>query len=314
MKLFKGTLKKSKGYTLVELIVAISVFVILACGVAIGAYKWINYVTFQKQNSYAKSLYTVAQQQLTEYEANGTLAVFVDAIEKDGSDVILLADKNKATTEAYLGNKSSDDIWGNNQSLYKSNIYSVILTPDDYQAYLSHSGTPAKEAVYGLFERYLYDANILNASIAIEFSPEAAQVYSVFYTDTHGNTYSFNYSGDSSNKDIQKRDYNHLKKSMIGYYGVEELSRGFSAKVSKSAEIKDLKLTNSEVLDLSWTLSGELDALGNIPYTIEAYNNKNQLLFTLLFNEGKDSAYTGSIPLNATVKQKSTTNTVLCTL
>ena len=63
------------GYTLVELIVVICIVLILAGGAVFGVMTWIRWSQFKEQNEYAKTLFSAAQNHLTEYSENGQLGV-----------------------------------------------------------------------------------------------------------------------------------------------------------------------------------------------------------------------------------------------
>ena len=65
--------KNTLGFTMIELIVVICIILILA-GIAIfGISSWINWVHFKEQNENARTLYSVAQNQIGEYSAHGQL-------------------------------------------------------------------------------------------------------------------------------------------------------------------------------------------------------------------------------------------------
>lgn len=80
----KGGNKNQGGYTLVELIVVICIVLILAGGAVFGVMTWIRWSQFKEQNEYAKTLFSAAQNQLTEYSENGRLDKFRRVLASDG--------------------------------------------------------------------------------------------------------------------------------------------------------------------------------------------------------------------------------------
>lgn len=73
--------------------------------------------------------------------------------------------------------------------------------------------------------------------------------------------------------DIADRGIENRKKEMIGYYGVDTLSKSVSGKPEKPA-IRSLKLRNKDMLCVSWqTDAGDLDNWKNLTYDITLYSS-----------------------------------------
>ena len=64
---------KNDGFTLAELIVSLAILLILASLGIAGVLSYQDYADFKRQNSYAQTLFAVAQAQLTSYSVRGTL-------------------------------------------------------------------------------------------------------------------------------------------------------------------------------------------------------------------------------------------------
>lgn len=61
------------GFTLVEMIVTIVIISILATLTISGIITWQKWSDYRRQNEYAQTLFVAAQNQLTEYGANGQI-------------------------------------------------------------------------------------------------------------------------------------------------------------------------------------------------------------------------------------------------
>ena len=172
------------GFTLVELVVVIVILLILTGGIVIGVMKWINWSNFKRQNEYAQTIFVAAQNQLTEYSANGQLPSLQAALSDGGDayrntlDVTALKDSDGNSYQmSEVWPESSKDTTRPNASRYQGTICSLIGTSEDYQAYLE--GTAGEDAtlLYDLLSSYLYDVSILNATVCLEFTPEDGQVF-----------------------------------------------------------------------------------------------------------------------------------------
>ena len=337
----------NKGLTLVELIVVMAVLAVLLGGGILAGIGWYHHMIFLKENEYARSLYTVAQNQLTEYAANGRIDLFKEQFSElpSGSDpaVILLASNTAEKLSKEICPDGTDmatpeSVWANveaaskttsqtvDKAKYRGSLVSVLLTADDYAKYQSgtlQSGSledSQKTAIYDLFTTYLYDRSLLKASICVEFSPEAGQVFSVLYSDRKAAGGKFIYEGKNgrSGLNISVRSSSFRDSRLIGYYGVDTLSKDISAKKEKPS-ITDLSLNNAETLNLTFRINKIPQAIGELTYDIKVYSKtlkgkdgKDQLLFTIRLNEG----WTGTDP-STKVCQKGTggnENKVSCTI
>ena len=141
-----------KGFTLVEVIVAMVILAILLAIAVPTAMRYMRLAEFRKNESNAKTAYLAAESMLTWYRASGSWEEFQREVKDNGT--------LNTTFEA------GDEREGR--------IYAVTL----------HNSASAKDDGW-LVERLLADSaldgNTLEAAIAIEIDIETGQVYSAFY-------------------------------------------------------------------------------------------------------------------------------------
>lgn len=249
--------EQTKGYTLVELIVVLVIIGIVGTISVFGLTAYQRYAAFKKNNEYAQTLFSAAQLALTEAKGAGRSEVMAEELqelEKTDSNVRTLSEGMiQDGYEAELAQKKGRDYVG---------LYSVVFergeNPADY--------TGIKEEVYNLLYRYVYDAEVLQATFSIEFDPEDGVVWGVCYNDRAD---SFFYGGADSTEehnDISKRSVGSRNQILLGYYGAEMLSKK-PPKVVQNAEIRDVKLINDERLYVSFQSGSAVSQ----PITFEIY-------------------------------------------
>nr|WP_288884484.1 type II secretion system protein [uncultured Blautia sp.] len=269
-----GKNRNQGGFTLVELIVVISIVLILAGGAVFGVMTWIRWSQFKEQNEYAKTLFSAAQNHLTEYSENGQLGVLQQVL-YDNDEY-----KNQVKVNELVNNEggkySLDSLWPASvgkidKEKYRGEICYLkgdAQTYRQYQEYKTGGGEkPDAEivALYDLLLPYVYDPSILDAAVSVEFTPEDGQVFSVLYSNKNEK---FEYgSSDGKAVDITNREYSVRKQKMLGYYGVDTLSKATSTKAQKPS-LTDVKLNNEDTLDLSFRLSKVKEALTAMTYEI----------------------------------------------
>ena len=131
-----------------------------------------------------------------------------------------------------------------------------------------------------MIDDYIYDKDMLNASIAVEIDIESGEVYSAFYgSRCKGLTY------ESEDKDdyltMQKRDYDSRKKRLLGYYSTEDTVNVVSLKPTK-LRITTISLQNSEKLTLNWS-SNAGESL-DVSYKIAMYKKDGTPLFSMVLS------------------------------
>ncbi len=187
----KISLKNHKGYTLVEVLIAVAIIIIISIIAipAVGSLK--KSLTLTKYDDTARQIYLVSQNKLTTMKSTGTLGVFLDAVEKDYA-------AQKLTQEPQDYNDEKTD-W---KDLY----------------YFTDSDTVFVNYIMGT-------SSVLTASMEneghflVELNPKTGDVYGVFYAEK-----AFTYD------DIQElfsRAKKARKTKMLGYYGgISEFSAG----------------------------------------------------------------------------------------
>ena len=289
------------GFTMVELIVVICILLILAGSVTTGVVKWIAYSDFKEQNDYAKTLYLAAQNQLTEYSASGQLdaKLLLDDPTGDGiydqpvqfDEWNLIGSNNETIT--------LDRLWPARQGKsetekkrYTGTVCYIMGTADDYAQYRQDAAglDPLKRAMYDMLTPYLYDTSILDATVCLEFTPEDGQVYSVLYSNNKENkdfVFTYNATGNLRGKDvsISSREVDYREDRMVGYWGVDTLSRATGATADKPVFV-DVKLNNENTLNLSFRFSKVEEAINHLTYEIEVLDSASKKKRMVLLVDG----------------------------
>ena len=207
---------KNDGFTLAELIVSLAILLILASLGIAGILSYQDYTDFKRQNSYAQTLFAVAQAQLTSYSVRGTLP---ELMEVSDSPVSL---GGIMTPEGITADESERGL-----SAKRNGIYCLTGTRETYEKYLQgeYKGKTDLESrqyemLYGIFESYMTDRAVLSAAIALEYDPKGGIVYSVLYSDRKN---SFTYTAQNKNGrvNICDRREDYRSEYLIGYYGLE---------------------------------------------------------------------------------------------
>lgn len=264
----KNTKSKKKGFTLVELMVALAITTILAALVGGGLIAYTRLARFEKNEANARTLFQTAQISLTRMETAGELDAFRQQVMEEGStgdhfqNDVTVTDANGKT----LVSRTKTELNQNVAALYY----------DRTGAAAGNHNALVKE----LLGDYIYDASLLNASICVEIDVQSGQVYSVFY-DTKSDKLRFNQDGATN---IYDRSYDHRRNdSLVGYYSAEDRVNVVQL-VQTKLKVKNPRLTNGETLTLSWSGNSSLGDL-DTSYTATAYDakdtDKTKPLFTI---------------------------------
>ena len=262
----------NSGFTLVELVVVLVLMAILlsvSIGFGLGWYDWSQ---FKHENAIAEEIFFAAQNQLTELDSSGALDnKIVKPLLKTGTDqnsyhtdIVLsktileqIQYTKSVGTDAFY---SWDTVWKLNQNPEKEMGTILRLKADagDYKKYLngnllSNDDTSkiGTKILFDLVTPYISDTGVLNGTILLEFSPDAAQVFSVCYSDGV-DTFLYKNESTEGSKTFFKVDDRTLstrEQKKIGYYSVEELAQRLKGGAKLTAHI-GVELKNEETLTL----------------------------------------------------------------
>lgn len=261
----------NRGFTLVEMIVTMMLLSILLTISVMGLMAWQDWSDFNQANEYAETMFLSAQNQLSEYNANGTLEDFAKQTKKYSPAKVKLDSIYYEEGKAY----TEDSVWVTKD---KGTLVSVCANKGDYSLYASGKTTtsPTAPIVYQLLESYLYDTTILNDAICVEFSLEDGQVFSVLYCGkaNDDDEESFVYSGSDDNLrgqvNISSRYESYRKDRMLGYYGVDTLSKALTTEKAKP-KIK-VELHNEDTLNLTIRPENMVNAAQKLNYEVTVYD------------------------------------------
>lgn len=274
-----------------EQIVVIILMLILASGLVFGIMKWVEWTQFKRQNEYARTLFVAAQNQLTEYSESGQLTALKEQVtDEDGEylhtvDVSKLMGKDGKPYDLKKVWPSSADK-GDEASKYQGEVCTLKGTAKDYEAYLDGTASDEIKALYDMFSSYLYDTSILNATVCVEFTPEDGQVFAVLYSDKNKD---FTYKDTDDRRgtvSIFSRETSYRKRRMVGYYGVDMLSKATSTKAKKPS-ISAVRLNNEDTLNLTFHLSKVKKAVQELKYELTIHDRTTKKALLRLVLDGK---------------------------
>lgn len=257
-----------KGFTLTELIVVLVIMgIIAAIAVPLFTNYWRN-AEFRKNEENARTVYLAAESKLTYYRSSGQWDSFQKQIKKQAEKDQEKSDENRTVEEAVFPPDQENAVQLNGR------IYTLRLDKN------ASDVDQKNNLLLQLIDDYIYDKDMLNASIAVEIDIESGEVYSAFYgSRCKGLTY------ESEDKDgyltMQKRDYDSRKKRLLGYYSTEDTVNVVSLKPTK-LRITTISLQNSEKLTLNWS-SNAGESL-DVSYKIAMYKKDGTPLFSMVLS------------------------------
>lgn len=280
LRTLRNFIQNKQGLTLVEMIVVILLIMIILGVSAGGLLAYMDWSQYKEQNDAAQSLFLAAQAQLTQYGQRGQLDQFAAQTGHAELDLENLIGRDGQPVDAAT-------IWETDDADYQGKLCYLIGTPSDYQDYQRYmmgeldSMDPQLVALYDIFDSYLYDKAVLQATICLEFDPWEGLVYAVLYS-THQDGFSYSAGATGS---IQNRTSAALREGMIGYYGVDSLSKSTLANLQRPS-IQNLQLVNAEQLYLSFRIGKNAAALPLMQYEVLLYDAAtDKLRLRILFND-----------------------------
>lgn len=248
--------RRSSGFTMVELMVALAIMAILAALVGGGLIAYTRLARFEKNEANARTLFQTAQIALTRRDTAGELDDFRQKVLLNGqagahfdpAALTLTGEENEETRK-----QKADEL---NKNIYA--LYYDKVTDDDSDNELLHE----------LLGDYIYDDSLLNAAICVEIDAASGQVYSVFY-DTNADKLRFGKTNGATN--IYDRSYDHRRHdSLVGYYSAEDRVNVVELQQTK-LKVKNPCLSNTETLTLSW--GGDVTRDTQVQYLATAYKS-----------------------------------------
>lgn len=144
------------GFTLIEVIVTMVILGILITGSVMSLMAWQRHSIYKKNNKYAQTLFLAAQSALASMEAGGGL----DSLEQ------------------YVKGSSDNEYCGKAENYTPSrSLYYMDIHMNEEDTHLQSN------PLYQLLKNYVYDEQIFNAAIRLEFDPEDGSVYAVSYSE-----------------------------------------------------------------------------------------------------------------------------------
>ena len=136
---------------------------------------------------------------------------------------------------------------------YQGSIYRLYANKGDYDTYLSDLERSDGERIlragtrllFDIVSPYISDKSVLNGAIWVEFSPEAAQVFSVCYSDR---VEAFSYDGEQGTTSVLDRTEETRRTAQVGYFAAESLSMPLKGRSQKKAG--DVSFVNGNTYDL----------------------------------------------------------------
>lgn len=286
-KMHKGN--NNYGFTLMETVLVMTILTIIASLSVFGLIKWQESSNFKQQNEYAQILFISAQNQLAEYENTQRIERFVSTLQDSGGNLKRVLDVTRLTDGNGDVYSSSNAVWYESAgsgsvleaSKYQGELCYASCMLGDYEQYQKGGRDALSQAardrgadvVFALLESYVYDKNILNASISVEFSPHEGQVFAVCYRSGGGEfIYAAPSETASSGKiNIANREGGYRKEQGLGYYGTDTLAKSTSDTNTKLT-LADVKLNNEETLNLSFRVAKPVGISQALVYNIKVFD------------------------------------------
>ena len=255
----KSVAGNKTGFTLIEVIVTMVILSILITGSVMSLMAWQRHSIYKKNNEYAQTLFLAAQSALASMEAGGGLD----------------------TLEQYVKGSSDNEYCGKAENYSPSrSLYYMDIHMNEEDAHLQNN------PLYQLLKNYVYDEQIFNAAIRLEFDPEDGSVYAVSYSER---VKCFDYSDSNGSdgksmgitKDVREND-GRRQKQLMGYYDTD-LAKYVSKSYYKPT-FRDVELINEETLRLHMVLSAKYRPyLSRYSYTLNIYDDtdKKRISFTI---------------------------------
>ena len=245
MKRLTTKLKQNKAFTLIEMLLAVSVLVILLGISVVTVNSWSKNLKITELDNYAKTIYLEAQNQLAALETEGKLASFYNGLITPGNEYA-----SHKLTEAPSGYIGEANTW--------ENLYYFAYNDTATSMFISdYSMTNDADTGYYL----------------LEINPENGDVYGVFYWEADNEVIT---SSDPAEIYAQikaalpiDRSQPQRKEKLIGYYGTTTITP--TVTVADYKLNQKVELVNDEELyvKISYDYKGRMLAYRNPGTTLD---------------------------------------------
>ena len=288
---FHGLKKNmNKGFTLVELIVVLALLVILLSVTIVGGLAWQDWAQFRQEEAMAEEIFYAAQNQLTELDSSGALYHKVtQKMQTNGSyKSEYKIDATIFNTIPYDTNSSGNvilnmnNIWINaNLTKEPGELVKLQANAGDYEKYLDGDAslTDSAKILFDLVSPYISDKSALNASIIVEFSPEAGQVFSVCYSD-RASSLVYSAGSSSGTVSVTNRILQEREKIMLGYYSVDTITQKVRGRGEDVSDL-DFRIQNDNVLQfIIYDGNNEIQSNDKLIFNVYDGNSNKKALMT----------------------------------
>ena len=280
----KLNVRKDAGFTLVELVVVLALFMILLGLSAMSILAWQDWSDFKKENDTARNLFVAAQNYLSNASENGELSeIAADtyfATEEENGEEQFINDCEVDLNLIELTENvtvSADDVW---TTANQGTVVRVSCEAGDYTKYSSNASSVSNSAqlLFRIITPFVSDTDILNGSISLEFTLEDGQVYSCLFSDK-ADGFSYEETDTITTSDTPSVLYrweSYRKTNNIGFYGISNLTRATEGVIKDDEVIGYAYLNNAETLNLE-IYTGDADTHD---YDVSIYSADTSGVFT----------------------------------
>lgn len=262
-------MKKNAGFTLVEMVVVLTIMAIMLGASVWGVTGWIAHYEYISCEEKARTVYMAAQSALSAAEGRGTLDECMDSIAKQG----VIMNETVRTSAGILADAAKDT---DNEGEKHQYVYLSVCRGqyDNTAADADKDDTHGSRELYELLKTYISDTEQLNGSIVVEFDLTAKKVYGVFYSSwatrlTYSEAVTENEVRGVFRITAENRKPENREDYSVGYYGVDQVNV-VKLEQQTPLEIELCKLVNEETLHLDLrSSSGNKDI--DTRFTVELY-------------------------------------------